>query len=57
MYNMKTQNAKCKMQEVRFAPSQKKKKKINVLRNELYELKNLVKSMLNGNAPTITELP
>ncbi|WFG41223.1 hypothetical protein INBLLOGA_00019 [Salmonella phage MET_P1_137_112] len=30
---------------------------INVLRNELYELKNLVKSMLNGNAPTITELP
>lgn len=30
---------------------------INVLRNELYELKNLVKSMLNGNAPTIIELP
>ncbi|ECJ3451697.1 hypothetical protein FQA35_17770 [Salmonella enterica] len=30
---------------------------INVLRNELYELKNLVKSMLNGNASTITELP
>ncbi|WXX00857.1 hypothetical protein [Salmonella phage 1586] len=30
---------------------------INALRNELYELKNLVKSMLNGNAPTITELP
>ncbi|QFG07353.1 hypothetical protein [Salmonella phage vB_SenS_SB10] len=30
---------------------------INVLRNELYKLKNLVKSMLNGNASTITELP
>ncbi|QAU04692.1 hypothetical protein HWC75_gp005 [Salmonella phage 1-19] len=39
MYNMKTQNAKCKMQEVRFAPSQKKKKKIN-------KIKELVKQLL-----------
>lgn len=36
---------------------EKQQEEINVLRNELYELKNLVKSMLNGNAPTITELP
>ncbi|QPI15958.1 hypothetical protein [Salmonella phage SP76] len=39
MYNMKTQNAKCKMQEVRFASSQKKKKKIN-------KIKELVKQLL-----------
>lgn len=30
---------------------------INTLRNELDELKNLVKSILNGNASTIPELP
>ena len=30
---------------------------INTLRNELDELKNLVKSMINGNASTIPELP
>ncbi|WVS24320.1 hypothetical protein [Salmonella phage ZBSTP12] len=38
MYNMKTQNAKCKMQEVRFAPSQKKKK--------INKIKELVKQLL-----------
>ncbi|ARM69811.1 hypothetical protein BSP22A_0148 [Salmonella phage BSP22A] len=37
MYNMKTQNAKCKMQEVRFAPSQKKK---------INKIKELVKQLL-----------
>ncbi|QIN92636.1 hypothetical protein [Phage NBSal002] len=40
MYNMKTQNAKCKMQEVRFAPSQKKKKK------KINKIKELVKQLL-----------
>lgn len=35
----------------------KQQEEINTLRNELDELKNLVKSMLNGNASTIPELP
>lgn len=34
----------------------KQQEEINTLRNELDELKNLVKSMLNGNASTIPEL-
>ncbi|UQT65208.1 hypothetical protein BD13_46 [Salmonella phage BD13] len=41
MYNMKTQNAKCKMQEVRFASSQKKKKK-----KKINKIKELVKQLL-----------
>lgn len=35
----------------------KQQEEINTLRNELDELKNLVKSMLNGNSSTIPELP
>lgn len=35
----------------------KQQEEINTLRNELDELKKLVKSMLNGNASTIPELP
>lgn len=35
----------------------KQQEEINTLRNELDELKKLVKSMINGNASTIPELP